>query len=77
MILPPMMKDTYDDRDSDCQMALDVTLKQVIDNAETAGWKRIEVMTAIINLAINFLAAEAKNGRTDFRIAQALGRVEH
>jgi hypothetical protein len=77
MILPPMMKGIYDDRDSDCQMALDVTLKRMIDNAETAGWKRVEVMTAIINLAINFLAAEAKNMRTDFRIAQALGRIEH
>jgi hypothetical protein len=77
MILPPMLLKAYEDRGSDCELALDVEVQEVIDHAVRVGWKRTEAMKAIVNLVLSKMAADAENRLTKFRVAQALDSVEH
>lgn len=77
MLLPPMMKEPYDDRAEDCQLSIEPSLQQIIDNAEKLGWDRTETIVAIANLAVNLLAADAETRKADLHVAEALGRVQH
>jgi hypothetical protein len=77
MILRPKLDRPYPDRSDDCQLALEVKLQELIDQAMAAGWESAEAIAAITNLAINLMVADLRNTRTSLSIAQALGRVEH
>lgn len=76
-MIRPMRNRPSPDRSKDCQLALEVHVQELIDKAMAAGWERKEAMTAITNLVINFMVADAENEHTNYCIAQALGRVEH
>jgi hypothetical protein len=77
MILKPMLNRHYPERSSDCELALEVQLQELIDRALAAGWERKEAIAAIANIAIRFMVTDAENKGTDFCIAAALGKVEH
>jgi hypothetical protein len=77
MILSPMLDQPYDDRESDCQLAIELQVHQLVDLAVAAGWKRTEAMAAIANVALDQMFAEQENQQSSFRVAQALGKVEH
>lgn len=47
----------YPDRQLDCEMALEDALQDIIEEAQTAGWKRTESMDAIESLVANFRKA--------------------
>ncbi len=40
----------YEDRDIDCQEALEAGLMTLVDRAEAAGWLRIEAYAALVEL---------------------------
>jgi hypothetical protein len=77
MILPPLMDEPYENRESDCELALELDVHEVVDLAEKAGWSRSEALAAIANVCLNHMFAEQENELTTFRVAQALGKVEH
>lgn len=49
----PLHSGDYPDRHLDCQSALDVPLRTIIEYAEASGWKFEEVGEAIIELLWN------------------------
>ena len=55
----PKREGEYDDRDLDCQRAISDSLVETIDEAEAAGWSRIEAAQALFNAAAALLAGEA------------------
>jgi len=58
----PKRKDSYPDRDLDCQLALEEIFHAVVEEAEDAGWSEREVCDALIELAHNhWLAVDAKD----------------
>jgi hypothetical protein len=77
MIYPPMLSTSYTDRDRDCQLALEVQFRELIDHATKAGWKRHEAITAICNLSLNEIAADWRKDRAGPGVADRLGRVQH
>jgi hypothetical protein len=76
MIPPPMNDEHYEDRASDCEMALQMKVDELVDESALVGWTRSEAMAAIVNIALNQMFAETENERTNFR-AKALVKVEH
>lgn len=40
----------YEDRDIDCQEAMEAGLMTLVDRAEAAGWLRMEAYTALVEL---------------------------
>jgi len=69
MIPSPQKDEPYDDRDTDCELALETRIHDLVDEAALVGWTRSEAMAAIVNLALNQMFAETENDRTDFRLA--------
>ena len=58
----PKRKDSYPDRDLDCQLALEEIFHALVEEAEDAGWSEREVCDALIELAHNhWLALDAKD----------------
>ena len=56
LIRPPRLPGTYEDRDMDCQEALEVALVDLIDGAIQAGWSEHESRQAIIGLVASFIS---------------------
>jgi hypothetical protein len=75
MILPPTQSRPFPDRNTDCQLALEPHLQDLIDQATAAGWERSEVTTAIATLTMGFLIADLENNQTDLHIARTPGTV--
>lgn len=57
-MLKPRHSGEYPDREIDCQEAISGKLVEAIDEAEAAGWSRIEAAQALFNSAAAILAGE-------------------
>ncbi|MGO4438878.1 hypothetical protein [Rhizobium sp. RAF56] len=77
MILPPMQPEPYEDRASDCEMAVEMKVHELVDQVVAVGWNRKEAMAAIANVILNEMFALQENEQTNVRLAEALGKVEH
>ncbi|MGO4440728.1 hypothetical protein [Rhizobium sp. RAF56] len=72
-----MKDELYEDRDTDCEMALEQKVQEVVDEAALVGWTRLEARAAIINIALNPMFAETENERSSFRLALVQRKGEH
>ena len=50
MIPSPMKDEPYDDRETDCEMALEMKVDELVDECALVGWTRSEAMAAIVNV---------------------------
>ena len=75
MIPSPLKDKPYDDRETDCLIALEMRVHDVVDEAEAAGWARLEAMAAIASIALNQMFAEQEKEVTNSRLAEAQGKV--
>jgi hypothetical protein len=48
-----------------CQMAVELPMQDIIENAVKAGWEETEVLTAIIEVADNLMLAHGENAELD------------
>jgi hypothetical protein len=64
-----MLNAAYADRDLDCQLALEIAVQQVIDQAMAVGWEREEALFALGNLAVNMLVGDWKKEQTGSAVA--------
>lgn len=62
MTSAPRLPIGHPERIFDCEMALEEEFRALADRAETAGWSRGEVATALQSLAENILFHEVVDG---------------
>jgi hypothetical protein len=67
-IQAPKQPVDYPDRFTDCQMAIEDAVLQLVGEAQLAGWNRAEVLAAIIEVADNTSLALDENERLDVEI---------
>ena len=72
-IPPPTVPFGNADRHYWCQMAVELPLQDLIENAVKAGWNETEVITAIIEVADNLMLAVGANAELD-ALVKALRR---
>lgn len=53
MVIVPKRNGPYPDRETDCQMAVEDLVLEIVDAAHLAGWGKAEVLAAIIDVADN------------------------
>lgn len=68
MINPPKRSGRYDDRDIDCQQAIEHEFQELMENVIAAGWGPEEVAEAIEALAMADRLARADVGRVDAQL---------
>jgi hypothetical protein len=64
-IPPPTVPFGDDDRHYWCQMAVEIPLQDLIEDAIRAGWEETEVITAIIEVADNLMLAAGTNAEIE------------
>ena len=57
----PNVPETDDNRPLLCQMAVEPSLQDIVEEAMVAGWDEREVLSAIIEIADNLMLASACN----------------
>ena len=53
IIIAPRLEGRYPEREIDCQMAIEDALLKILGDANTLGWTKAEVLTAMIAVADN------------------------
>ncbi len=64
-IPPPTVPIASENRHLFCQMAIEIPLQDLIQDAVKAGWEEDEVLTAIIEVADNLMLAHGTNVELD------------
>ena len=64
-IPPPTVPPDDENRHLHCQMAVELPMQDLIENAVQAGWEETEVLTAIIEVADNLMLAHGENAELD------------
>lgn len=58
---PPRTASDYEERKIDCRESLELTLQQILDEAQSVGWSQGETMTAVEELIIAFRLEKASS----------------
>ncbi|QEN86851.1 hypothetical protein FZC33_11170 [Labrys sp. KNU-23] len=74
LIQGPRVDLDISDRLLECEEALERSFQDLVERAELAGWKTIEITCALQSLADHHMLAKAANEETDLQIADALNR---
>lgn len=69
----PRKPSSYDDRNLDCQEALEDDIQELLGRATAAGWSMTEALVAVSDVADHLMIAEQENRKVDARIAQLRG----
>jgi hypothetical protein len=67
--MKPLRSEQYSDRHLDCQQALELAVRYVVDHAVILGWEREEALLAVGHLAANILIGDRQNERTNCTLA--------
>ena len=69
----PQKPGSYDDRNLDCQEALEDDIQELLGRATAAGWSMTEALVAVSDVADHLMIADQENRKVDARIAQLRG----
>ena len=70
-IASPRPASVFEDRDIDCEFALEPAFQRLADDAITAGWTEREVERALFNLGKAYLMSRIERARTNAAVAHA------
>jgi hypothetical protein len=74
-IAPPPGSSADDDRDDACQDAIEPELTRIVAMAESAGWHRAEIDTALLALAVSDIRALAGDAAALEILSEAAGAL--
>lgn len=75
MINPPKGQEEYQDRDIDCQKAMEPGIQAIVDCMREAGWTRGEILRALKRLIAADNMTLKENARTETQLAIARAMI--
>ncbi|MBZ9859709.1 hypothetical protein [Mesorhizobium sp. CA12] len=75
MISRPRQQDSYDDREIDCQEAMEPGFQAIVDCMLEAGWQRGEVIRSLRRLIAADNMTQKDNARVEAELAIARARL--